>query len=166
MPGLTVKVIFQDITKVESEAIVVGFFEDVRPLKGLAGQLDWLLCGALSNLLLLNKLRGSQGEMALLTARGKIPAQKIFMVGLGPWSGFSLPALKNAARTVAASVVGAGAETAAVEYIQPPQTPHDAGIPAFKAGLAAGAGGRSLAVSLLAPDKAVYEELSRLVKEY
>src|SRR5919109_1227653 len=108
MPGLTVKVLLRDITKVESDAVVVGFFEDVRPLKGLAGRLDWLLCGSLSRLLIENRLRGSLGDVALLTARGKIPAQKIFMVGLGPRSGFSLPALKSAARTAAASVERAG----------------------------------------------------------
>ena len=165
MPGLTLKVVHQDVTRVESEAVVVGFFEDVRPLKGLAGQLDWLLCGSLSDLLIANKLRGSTGEVALLSARGKIPAQKVFLVGLGPVSGFSLTALKNAARTAAASVAGTGAASAAFEYLQPPRTAYEAGMPALQEGLFEGAGGRSLAVSLLAPDKASCEQLSRLVKE-
>ncbi len=165
MPGLTVKVILQDITTVECEALVVGFFEDVRPLKGLAGRLDWLLCGSLSSLLLDDKLRGSPGDVALLPARGKVPAQKVFMVGLGPASDFSLPALKNAARTAAASVAGTGASSAAFEYLQPLRTPHDAGLRALREGLSAGAGGRSLTVSLLAPDEAAYKELSRLVNE-
>ena len=49
MPGLTVKVILQEINKIESEALVVGF-RGVRPLKGIAGQLDWLLCGAFHTL--------------------------------------------------------------------------------------------------------------------
>ena len=120
MPGLTVKVVLQDVTRVESEAVVVGFFEDVRPLKGLAGQLDWVLCGSLSN-------------------------------------------LKNAARTAAASVAGAGASSAAFEYLRPPRTAHESGVPALQEGLSEGAGGRSLTVSLLAPDKAAYDELSRLV---
>jgi cytosol aminopeptidase family protein len=163
MPGLTMKVILQDITKVESEAVVVGFFEDVRPLKGLAGRLDWLLCGSLSNLLIANKLRGSLGEVALLTARGKVPAQKVFMVGLGPASGFALPALRKAAQAAAASLAGAGAVSAAFEYLQPPRTTHEAGVPALREGLSEGAGGRSLTVSLLAPDKKAYQELSRLV---
>ena len=163
MPGLTLKVVHQDVTRVESEAVVVGFFEDVRPLKGLAGQLDWLLCGSLSDLLIAGKLRGSPGEVALLTARGKVPAQKVFLVGLGPLSGFSLAALKNAARTAAASVADAGAASAAFEYLQPPRTTRESGMPALQEGLLEGAGGRSLAVSLLAPDKAACEQLSRLV---
>jgi cytosol aminopeptidase family protein len=164
MPGLTMKVVLQDVTRVESEAVVVGFFEDVRPLKGLAGKLDWLLCGSLSDLLLANKLRGSLGDVALLTARGKVSVSKIFMVGLGPASDFSLPALKNAARTAAASVAGAGASSAAFEYLRPARITHESGVPVLRQGLSEGVGGRSLTVSLLAPDKAAYDELSRLVK--
>ncbi len=71
MTGVTVKVIFQDIRKIESDAIVVGCFEDVRPLKGFAGQLDWLLCGSLSRLLLTGRIRGSLGDVALFTSRGR-----------------------------------------------------------------------------------------------
>ncbi len=164
MTGVTVKVIFQDIKKVESDAIVVGFFEDVRPLKGLAGQLDWLLCGSLSDLLLENKLRGSLGDVALLTARQKVPAPKILMVGLGPRSGFSLSTLRNVARTAASSVLGVGATHAALEYLQPSDAPYDSGMSVLREGLREGAGERSLAISLLAPDGEAYEKLSRLVK--
>ena len=162
MAGLTVQVIFQDIKNIEAEALVVGFFEDVRPLKGLAGQLDWLLCGSLSSLLINNKLRGSLGDVALLTSRGKVPAPKIFLVGLGPKAGFSLTTLRTAARTAAASVSNAGVTNAALEYFQSPGIPREGSVPAFRAGLIEGAEGRDLTVSLLAPDAAAYEHLSRL----
>src|SRR3972149_11307853 len=98
MPGLVLKVILQDIKKLETDALIVGFYEDVRPLKGLAGELDWLLCGSLSNLILSDKLRGSLGDVALLTSRGKIPAQKIFMVGLGAAGSLSPVSLRPGAR--------------------------------------------------------------------
>jgi hypothetical protein len=163
LAGVTVKVIFQDIRKIESDAIVVGCFEDVRPLKGFAGQLDWLLCGSLSGLLLTGRIRGSLGDVALLTSRGKVPSPKIFMMGLGRRSGFSLSTLRDAARTAAVSVLGAGASQVAIEYLRPPDSPPEAGIPALREGLEAGAGGRSLTVSLLAPDREVYEKLSRMV---
>jgi hypothetical protein len=58
MPGVTMKVILQDIKKLATEALIVGFYEDVRPLKGVAGELDWLLCGSLSSLVLSKKIRG------------------------------------------------------------------------------------------------------------
>jgi hypothetical protein len=164
MPGLSVQVIFQDVRNVEADALVVGFFKDVRPLKGLAGRLDWLLCGSLSRLLLENRLRGSLGDVALLTAQGKVPAPKIFLVGFGARSEFSLAALRTAAGTAAASAAGAGVGRAAMEFLQPPGVADDDCLPVIREGLAEGAGGRSLAVSLLAPDAAAYERLSRLVK--
>jgi hypothetical protein len=164
LAGVTVKVIFQDIRKIESDAIVVGCFEDVRPLKGFAGQLDWLLCGSLSSLLLTSRIRGALGDVALLTSRGKIPSPKIFMMGLGRRSGFSLTALRDAARTAAASVLGAGAAQVVIEYLLPPDTAPENGIPAVREGLKAGAGGRSLTVSLLAPDREIYEKLSGTLK--
>jgi hypothetical protein len=51
-----------------------------------------------------------------------------------------------------------------MEFLQPPGVADDDCLPVIREGLAEGAGGRSLAVSLLAPDAAAYERLSRLVK--
>ena len=164
MTGVTVKVIFQDIRKIETDAIVVGCFEDVRPLKGFAGQLDWLLCGSLSSLLLTGRIRGSLGDVALFTSRGKVPSPKIFLMGLGRRSGFSLSTLRDAARTAAASVLGAGAAQVVIEYLRPLDTAPEDGIPALREGLKAGAGNRSLTVSLLAPDRESFEKLSGTVK--
>jgi hypothetical protein len=161
MPGVHVKVILQDIKTLETDALVVGFFEDVRPLKGLAGQLDWLMCGSLSRLLIENKLRGSIGDVALLTSRGKVPAPKIFLVGLGPKAGFSARTMRTVVKTAAASVAGAGVTNAALEFFQLPGGLADDGMPAVHEGLAEGAGGRNMTVLLLAPDKTAYEQLSR-----
>ncbi len=161
---MTLRVIYQDIRKVASDAIVVGIFEDMRPLKGFAGQLDWLLCGSLSDILLTNRMRGSLGDVALFTSRGKVPSPKIFMMGLGPRSEFSRLTLRAAARTAASSVVGAGATQAAIEYLLPSDMTPEAGISVLQEGFEEGSGGRDLAVSLIAPARDVYERLSRLVK--
>lgn len=164
MPGLTVKVILQDIKKLETEALIVGFYEDVRPLKGRAGELDWLLCGSLSDLILKNKLRGSLGDVALLTSQSKVPAPKIFMVGLGLRAAFSRATLCSAARTAAASVVSAGVRSAAIEYFPSSDVSPDSFLSALHEGMSEGVNGRTLDVSLLAPDAASYEKLSRMVK--
>lgn len=162
MSGVTVHVILQDIKKVDAEALVVGFFQDIRPLKGAAGQLDWLLCGALSGLLIKNKLRGALGDVALFTSRGKVPSQKIFLVGLGTKAGFSASALRTSVKTAVASVLGAGVTNAAMEYFQAPGVLSAGTIPAFREGLAEGAAGRSLKISLIAPDEVAYKQLSQL----
>jgi hypothetical protein len=159
-----VKVILQDIKKLETEALIVGFYQDVRPLKGLAGELDWLLCGSLSDLILHNRLNGSLGDVALLTSRGKVPAVKIFMVGLGPKEGKSLSSLRAAARIAAMSAVGAGVTNAAIEFFDSPGVPYDKVIAALSDGLSDGAKGNPLTVSLLATDAATYDKLSQLVR--
>ncbi len=165
MPGLVLKVILQDIKKLETDALIVGFYEDVRPLKGLAGELDWLLCGSLSNLILSHKLRGLLGDVALLTSRGKIPAEKIFMVGLGPVRSLSPASLRRAARTAASSAVNAGVTKAALEYFPvSADVSYDAALHALRDGLTEGVGGRRLHFALLATDAAAYEKLARIMK--
>jgi hypothetical protein len=161
MPGLTVKILLQDIKKLETEALIVGFYENIRPLKGLAGELDWLLCGALSRLILDNKVRGSLGDLALLSSRGKVPAKKIFMVGLGPRENFSPAIQRRAAEAAVTSVLGAGVRSAAIEYFNLPGLPAEAGLSDFRRGLTDGAGGRQLDLALLAADAATYETMSR-----
>ena len=88
MSSVTVKVILQDLKKLATEALIVGFYEDVRPLKGVAGELDWLLCGALSALVLTKKLRGSLGDVALVTSQGKgARCKRSFWWGWDPGTG-------------------------------------------------------------------------------
>jgi hypothetical protein len=159
------QILLQDIKKLETEALIVGFFEDVRPLKGLAGELDWLLCGALSSLLLNKKLRGSLGEVALLTSQGKIPTQKIFMVGLGPKKSFSLSTMRSAARAASSSAFGAGITKAAIEYFQPPDMLSEEGVSAFSEGLSQGAEERSLDVTMIVSDAAAYKKIAPLVTQ-
>jgi hypothetical protein len=165
MPVLTTKVIFEDIGKVECDSLVVGFFEDRRPLKGLAGQLDWLLCGALSHLIIENRMRGASGDVALLTSRNKIPARKIFLIGLGLVSAFSVDALNTAAKTAAARVTGAGSPSAAFEYLLPAGASDQDALQAFRRGLNEGAGDRHLDIAILAPDAACRDRLMQLVRK-
>jgi len=163
MSGVTVQVALQDIKKIATEALIVGFYEDVRPLKGIAGELDWLLCGSLSSLILANKVHGALDDVVLLTSQGKVPAKKIFMVGLGPRAGLNRTTLQQAARTAAASALGAGVRSAAIEYFPSTHMPHDNGVPALRKGLNEGAGGRAFEVFLLASDAVAYENISRFI---
>ncbi len=162
--AVKINVISPDIRKAEGDAIVVGIFEDTRPLKGFAGQLDWLLCGSLSYLLLTNRMRGSLGDVALCNSRGKVPSPKIFMMGLGPSASFSQSTLRAAGRTAAASVLGAGATRAVIECVLPSDAALEDCIPLFQEGLEEGAGGRRLAVSLIAQNRDAQERIARLVK--
>jgi hypothetical protein len=163
---LTVNVLLQDIKKLETDALIVGFYEDVRPLKGLAGELDWLLCGALSSLILKKKIRGSLGDVALLTSQGKVPAQKIFMIGLGTRTAFSPRNMRSAAGIAASSAASAGVGRMAMECFFPSDTPSEKDLSELHEGLTEGAGAKVLDVSLLAPDAASYEKIVRLAKTW
>jgi hypothetical protein len=164
MPGLTLTVLLQDIKKLETEALIVGFYEDVRPLKGLAGELDWLLCGSLSSLIINNKLRGFLGDVALLTSRAKVPAKKIFMVGLGPKGKLSPSSLRSAVKTAVSSALDAGVKNTAIEYFQPLDMPYQAEVSALQTGMTEGAGNRNIDIVLLAPDAVAYENISRFMR--
>ena len=159
----TVQVIFQDIKKLATEALIVGFYEDIRPLKGFAGELDWLLCGSLSSLIIKKKMTGALGDVALLTSQGKVPAQKIFLVGLGPRAGLTRTALQSAARIAATSAVEAGVRNAAIEYFPPFDMPHDSGVTALHKGLQEGAGERDFDVHVLAADAAACAKISQML---
>lgn len=161
---MDLKVILQDVKKFETEALVVGCYEDVRPLKGLAGELDWLLCGSLSRLLIASKIRGSLGDVALITPRGKIPVQKLFMIGMGPGKESSPSSVRAFAETVASSVLDAGVRSAALEYIPASGSDEDLQLQALQKGLEDGSRGRAIEVTLLVQDAASYERISRLVK--
>lgn len=161
---MDLRVILQDVKKFETEALVVGCYEDVRPLKGLAGELDWLLCGSLSHLLIASKIRGSLGDAALITPRGKIPVQKLFMIGMGPGKESSPQSVQAFAKKAASSLLDAGITSAALEYIPASGSDEDLRLQALKKGLEDGSRGRAIDVTLLVQDAVTYERISRLVK--
>ena len=160
---MVLKALMPDIRKLETEAVIVGFHEDVRPLKGAAGALDWILCGSLSRLILTRKISGALGDVALLTTKGKIPATKLFMVGLGPRAEGSAASLREAARTAASSAVGAGISRALIDCFPLGNADDDHALRALAEGFRDGAAGSSLELTLYAPDPASYDRLSRFV---
>src|SRR5436853_7583299 len=71
-----------DQARAESLCLFVG--EDDRPLRGLAGLVDWRLAGGLSRFLRSGFVTGKTGE-ALLTLPGpRLGFQKLFIFGTGP----------------------------------------------------------------------------------
>ncbi|HET6466194.1 MAG TPA: M17 family peptidase N-terminal domain-containing protein [Nitrospiria bacterium] len=78
-----IKVLAQKVTKVNAEMLVAGFFQDDRPLTGLAAELDWIYNGILSRLILRDRIRGGLKETTLLAAQRKLHAHKVLIIGLG-----------------------------------------------------------------------------------
>jgi hypothetical protein len=157
-------VLAQDIRKCEADAVIVGYYEDVRPLQAGAGVLDWLLCGALSQLIVDAHVRGAAGEVALVDSAGKIPASKIFLVGLGKRSGASPEALREAARTAAVRAVAAGVVRAAMDCTTLCDDRIGESLQAVRQGLAEGAAGRPFTVTLVAPDAAAEARVAEALR--
>lgn len=79
----------------ESRLLVIPFFKDRIPLKGLAGWVDWLLCGDLSRAIIQGGVTGEEGEKVLLLGHDKLKAEKIVAYGLGEMDGALSYALKR-----------------------------------------------------------------------
>lgn len=77
------------IDQLRIEAVFLPFFEDERPLRGAAGLLDWRLCGALSELIRAGRITGARGELTLLLGNGRLPFDKVVLIGEGPSAAFN-----------------------------------------------------------------------------
>ncbi len=74
----------RSIDEIPAQLALVTTFEDVRPLKGSAGLVDWRLNGKLSRFFIQNKMKGSKGEALLMPARGRIDSTELLVLGMGP----------------------------------------------------------------------------------
>lgn len=85
---------------------------DERPLRGLAGLIDWRLCGALSRTLREGRFRGERGESLLVADGSRWTAGRIFVHGVGAVAkaahsgpdGYVFDAMATAARAGATGV--------------------------------------------------------------
>ncbi|MEE2904466.1 MAG: M17 family peptidase N-terminal domain-containing protein [Myxococcota bacterium] len=76
-----------DLRRVDTlnfDAIVLPIFQEKAQLLGVAGLLDWRLCGRLSRLLVEEKFEGRDKEVILLSYASKIGQKNLFLYGLGP----------------------------------------------------------------------------------
>jgi hypothetical protein len=85
---------------------VLPFFEDERPLQGLAGLVDWRIGGGLSALLRAGFCTGAAGEAVLLPGRRTLPMERLVLLGLGPSRAFDRAAAEAAGERLVAVVEG------------------------------------------------------------
>jgi hypothetical protein len=72
-----------------AELLACCIWSDVRPVRGLAGLLDFRLVGKLSRLSRESFLEGARGELVLVPGRPRFPFEKVLVFGLGPRAEFS-----------------------------------------------------------------------------
>lgn len=66
-----------------SRVFVCSIYEDQRPLKGIAGALDWRLKGFLSRFVLGGRISGTRNEFVYVPVRHREAMRHLLLVGLG-----------------------------------------------------------------------------------
>ncbi len=70
------------------EVLACGIFADERPVRGIAGLLDWRMAARISRHLEGGGLTGELGEVVLVPGRPRLAFEKLLVFGQGPRSGF------------------------------------------------------------------------------
>ncbi len=98
------------------EALCCFVTEDERPLSGATGFLDWRLCGQLSKILGSGFFVGAPGDKLLVPSDERVPARKVFAVGLGRAQGVTALGLEHALTQSAAMLTRAGVASVALAF--------------------------------------------------
>jgi len=88
------------------DLLAVGFYQDVRPLRGAAGLLDWRFDGRLSALIVAGGLTGAVGEQLLMPSNRRLPWRLTLAVGLGASAELDEPRATQAIRRVLVTMRG------------------------------------------------------------
>jgi len=102
------------LDELQTEAILLPFFEDERPLRGAAGLVDWRLCGALSRRLASGDLQGTFGEKGWTITLPKLKAERLLLFGLGRSGAFDRRVARKACALIANALTDAKLATAAL----------------------------------------------------
>src|SRR5262249_28790262 len=80
---IQLKISNHPLDEIPSQLSLVTAFQDVRPLKGCAGLVDWRLNGRLSKFMKESKFKGEKGEALLMPTRGRLDSSELLILGLG-----------------------------------------------------------------------------------
>lgn len=67
----------------QADVLALTLFSDQRPLRGLAGLVDWRMCGALSRWARSGFVTGTWGERVLVPSQGRLTFPRLLVLGLG-----------------------------------------------------------------------------------
>jgi hypothetical protein len=71
------------LDETSAEILACPIWREERPMRGLAGLLDWRLAGRLSRLQREDYLKGELGEVLCIPGRPRLPFDKVLIFGLG-----------------------------------------------------------------------------------
>ncbi|NOQ18155.1 MAG: leucyl aminopeptidase [Dehalococcoidales bacterium] len=117
---MEIKVIAGNIAEIKAGAIVVDLLEGTESLSGDIAGIDSALGGAILRLIKQGEIKGKLNEVTLVHSLGRLPADRVAVVGLGKQSELSLDRVRGAVAeacrllrqkgcaSIAATALGAG----------------------------------------------------------
>ncbi len=93
---MNIKVIAEDIARVEAGAIAVNIFEGMERPDGDMASIDKALDGAISQLISQGEIKGKLNEITIIHSLGKLPAARVVVVGLGKQEELSQDKIRGA----------------------------------------------------------------------
>ncbi len=98
-----------------AEVIACSMWSDERPMRGLAGLLDWRLAGRVSKLAREQFAKGEVGDVLCMQGRPRLPYEKVIVVGAGAQAAFDEDAFRGAMATLLRTLEGLNVQRAVVE---------------------------------------------------
>jgi len=98
-----------------AEVVACCVWSDERPLRGLAGLLDWRLAGRISRLAKETFVKGTPGEVLCMQGKPRLPFDKVILVGAGAREAFDAGACKEATLALVRTLEGLHVKRAVVE---------------------------------------------------
>jgi hypothetical protein len=98
-----------------TEVLAATVLEDERPPHGVAGMVDWRMCGRLSRLLQSGYVTGQLGEVILLPGKPQLPFDKLLFFGAGTRADFGERVYRTVVLKILTTLEGMRARTAVVE---------------------------------------------------
>jgi len=92
------------IDQIKADTFAVCLFEEDTPPRGLAGLLDWRLCGRVSDLLIEEQISGRFREAVLLPGYDRLPTYRVCVYGLGKRADFTVARAREASWFIADSL--------------------------------------------------------------
>jgi hypothetical protein len=108
----------RDLKKLDqasAEVLVAAVMQDERPPRGVAGMVDWRLCGQLSRLIKSGFFNAEFGETLILPSKPALPFDKVLFIGCGLRADFDERAYLAALTKVISVLQGLKAGQALVE---------------------------------------------------
>ena len=98
---MQIKVETDDITGIDTPALVVNLFQGVTQPGGATGAIDQALDGAISLLIQDGEVKGNLGEITLVHTLGKIAPARVVVAGLGQADKFDIQVVRRVSGDVA-----------------------------------------------------------------